>query len=184
MRPAALSAAAEEASSTPEESPTIATPTSTPTSTATPQKTGTPISITTGVIVDIGVIGSDRFVSQTEGALDFLASCAPDALQTADELIDVIQESERSGMLVGEGVFLASEVTAFAPGYSNVAQLFWYGGAMVHDAHHREQSQQGRTLNWDEMTLKERETLEMEARQVQIDALEMCTDELPATTQR
>ena len=134
--------------------------------------------------VDIGVIGSDRFASQTELALDLLAACAPDALQSADEFIDVIQESERSGMLVGQGVFLASDVTAFAPGYSEMPQVFWYAGAIVHDAHHRAQSQQGRTLNWDALTLEERESVEAEAREVQIEALEMCADDLPAATQR
>ncbi len=179
--PAPTQTATEQAASTPEPSHT---PTSVATSTPTLQKTGTPIAISAGKTVDIGVFGSDRFVSQTAHALDLLAACAPEALRTVDELIEVLQESDRSGMLVDHGVFLASDVTAFAPGYSEMPQVFWFAGAIVHDAHHRAQSQQGRTLNWDALTLEERETVEAEAREVQIDTLEMCADDLPAESQR
>ncbi|MFQ5943558.1 MAG: hypothetical protein ACE5JF_08400, partial [Anaerolineales bacterium] len=173
----------EQLTSTPEPSPTVATANPTATATLAPESIGTPITLASGTAIDIGVIGSATFVSQTENALALLASCAPVALQTADSLLEGIQESERSGMLVGEGVFLASETTAFAPGYSEQAQLYWFAGAIVHDAHHRAQSQQGRTTNWAALTLEERETLEFEAREVQINVLDQCSAELPASTQ-
>jgi hypothetical protein len=174
----------EQPSSTPEPSPTETAPAATATSPATRQTTGTPVFLTAGISLDIGVIGSDRFVSQAERALNLLASCAPEVLREVDNLIEVIQESDRSGMLVDHGVFLASDVTAFAPGYSEMPQVFWFAGSIVHDAHHRTQSQQGRTLNWDALTLEEREAIEAEAREVQIEALEMCGDDLPAATER
>ena len=176
--------ATEQPSSTPEPSPTETAPAATATTLATLERTGTPIFITVGMSVDIGVLGSDQFVFQTVQSLSLLAVCAPEALRVVDEFIEVIQESDRSGMLVDHGVFLASNVTAFAPGYSEMPQVFWFAGSMVHDAHHRAQSQQGRTLNWDVLTLEERELVEAEAREVQIEALEMCGDDLPAATER
>jgi hypothetical protein len=133
--------------------------------------------------VNIGLLGSAGFVSQTDRALAFLAACASTDLETADEFINVIEESDRSGMLVDQGVFLASQITAFAPGYSEAAQVFWYAGSIVHDAHHRWQAQQGMSTDWDALSLEQREALESDARGVQIAVLEICGGTLPAATE-
>lgn len=140
-----------------------------PTATTTPEPSPTPP-------LDILVWGSDEFVAQTYTAFDLLQQCAPEALATADEFLDAIQESDRSGMEVDTGTFLASLSIAFAPDYSLPAQVYWYAGSIVHDARHRWQSQNGMTTNWGILTLPEREAIEADARSVQIAALELCVD--------
>lgn len=173
----------------------VAPPTATPTTTAPPTMARTPDppdpdtptpdpyggTLLPGV--DISAFGSDAFLAQTEEALRFLQGCAPDALAFADEYVSSIVESGRSGMMVNQGTFLASETTAFAPGYSAPAQVFWYGGTLVHDARHRWQSQSGTPTDWDNLTLEQREAIEADARAVQIDALEKCLDDLPEDAQ-
>jgi hypothetical protein len=137
---------------------------------------GTPASVPN---IDIGIVGSEEFVSQTDRALTFLAACAPEDLEIADGFLNAIEESDRSGMLVDEGVFLASQITAFAPGYSDDSQVFWYAGSIIHDAHHRLQSEQGMTTNWGAMTLEQREALEWDARAVQVAVMQKCGPTLP-----
>lgn len=122
----------------------------------------------------ISLQGSAAFVVRAQAALDLLASCAPHALRTVDRHMNAIQESDRSGMLVDTGVFLASSTTAFAPGYSSGAQIFWFAGAIVHDAHHSEQKAQGMVVDWSVLTLAQREAIEADARGVQIEVLEAC----------
>jgi len=126
--------------------------------------------------IGIQVIGSETFVNQTNAALDLLERCAPDALIVADEFLDAIRESDRSGMEVESGTFLASLSTAFAPDYSLPAQVFWYAGSIVHDARHSWQSMNGMTTNWSILTLPEREAIEADARGVQIAALALCVE--------
>jgi hypothetical protein len=154
-----------------------------PTSTATLPRSGTPTATTTlepsptqDLVLGIQVVGSEAFIDQTNAALDLLAQCAPDALLTADEYLDAIQESDRSGMVVESGTFMASLSTAFAPEYSLPAQVFWYAGSIVHDARHNWQSKNGMTTNWGILTLAEREAIEADARGVQIAALQLCVD--------
>lgn len=118
--------------------------------------------------------GSEVFVAQAQAAFDLLAECAPEAYETVDAYIDLVQESDRSGMLVEQRIFLASEVTAFAPGYQPASQVFWFAGAMVHDARHVYQAEQGMTTNWDAMPLEERKAIEEDARGVQIEAMLAC----------
>lgn len=100
-----------------------------------------------------------------------LAACAPDAYETVDAYMDLVQESDRSGMLVEDRTFLASEITAFAPGYQPASQVFWFAGSMVHDARHVYQHEIGMTTSWDSMTLPERQAIEDEARGIQIEAM-------------
>ncbi len=131
----------------------------------------------------ISLQGSAAFVAQAQAALELLASCAPEALQTVDRHMNAIREFERSGMLVDTGIFLASSTTAFAPGYPPGAQGYWFAGAIVHDAHHSEQKAQGIIVDWSVLSLPERETIEADARGVQIAVLEECFDELSAPDQ-
>lgn len=126
--------------------------------------------------IDIRVLGSEAFIAQTLAAFELLQQCAPEALATADEFLDAIQESDRSGMMVESGTFLASLSIAFAPNYSLPAQVFWYAGSIVHDARHNWQSKNGMTTNWSILTISEREAIEADARGVQIAALELCVD--------
>ena len=107
-----------------------------------------------------------------------LASCDPAALEAADAQLDAIVHSDRSGMDIGRRAFLASDTTAFAPNYPVEAQVFWFAGAMVHDARHRWQSENGVTTNWDSLSLEERQDIEHDARGVQLTAPENCHDEL------
>lgn len=118
--------------------------------------------------------GSAEFVAQAQAAFDMLAECSPEAYETVDAYIDLVQESDRSGMLVEERTFLASEITAFAPGYQPASQVFWFAGAMVHDARHVYQHEIGMTTSWDSMTLEERVEIEDDARGVQIEAMRAC----------
>jgi hypothetical protein len=133
--------------------------------------------------MEIDVIGSDAFTAQAEAALALLAACAPDALAEADVYLVDIVESDRSGMDVQAGTFLASEITAFAPGYSQPAQVFWFGGSIIHDARHRWQSENGISTNWDALSLAEREEIEADARGVQIEALQQCLSVVEASAQ-
>lgn len=147
-------------------------PTLFPTITATPEPSPTPQDLTVG----IQIIGSEAFVDQTNAALGLLERCAPDALTVADEYLDFIRESDRSGMEVESGTFLASLSTAFPPDYSLPAQVFWYAGSIVHDARHNWQSKNGMTTDWGILTLAEREAIEADARSIQITALGACVD--------
>lgn len=131
----------------------------------------------------ISLQGSAIFVGQAQAALELLASCAPEALQTVDRHMNAIQESDRSGMLVDSGIFLASSTTAFAPGYPPGAQVYWFAGAIVHDAHHSEQKAQGILVDWSALSLPEREVIEAGARGLQIAVLEDCLDALSAPDQ-
>jgi hypothetical protein len=155
----------------PAPTPTVSPPPSA-TATITPEPSPTPMDLA----LDIQIIGSEAFVDQTIAALDLLERCAPDALIVADEYLDAIQESDRSGMEVESGTFLASLSIAFAPDYSLPAQVFWYAGSIVHDARHNWQSKNGMTTNWSILTLEEREAIEADARGVQIAVLERCVD--------
>jgi hypothetical protein len=123
---------------------------------------------------EISIRGGDAFIVQTRAALNLLAQCAPEALKEADDSIDTIQEFNRSGMEVDTGTFLASNTTAFAPGYRQAVQIFWYAGTIVHDAHHRTQEQNGIDTNWGNLSEEQRETLEADARSVQIATLQQC----------
>lgn len=149
-------------------------PSATPTASPLPTATSTPEPHGPGL--DILVLGSDVFVTQTHAALDLLQQCAPEALATADIYLVAIRESERSGMDVESGTFMASLLTAFAPDYSLPAQVFWYAGSIIHDARHTWQSQNGMTTDWGSLTLAEREAIEADARGVQIAALELCVE--------
>jgi len=131
----------------------------------------------------ISLLGSATFVGQAQAALELLASCAPEAVQTVDRHMNAIQESERSGMLVDTGIFLASSTTAFAPGYPPAAQVYWFAGAIVHDAQHSEQKAQGVIVDWSALSLPEREVIEADARGVQIEVLEDCLGALSAPDQ-
>lgn len=123
---------------------------------------------------EISIRGGDAFIVQTRAALNLLAECAPDALVEADENLYEIREFNRSGMEVDTSTFLASNTTAFAPGYTRAVQIFWYAGTIVHDAHHRAQEQSGVDTNWGNLTNDEREALEADARGIQIAALQQC----------
>jgi len=124
--------------------------------------------------VKIEIRGNNEFVSQTRSAFNMLAQCDLDAFRKVDEFMAKIQEYNRSGMEIVSDTFLASNTTAFAPGYSREAQVFWYAGTMVHDAHHNWQSAQGMNTDWGSLSLEQREELETEARKVQIDTLQRC----------
>jgi len=110
--------------------PPSPTPTASPYPTATTTLEPSPIPGALAILVS----GSDVFVTQTNAALDLLQQCAPEALATADQFLDAIQESDRSGMEVETDTFLVSLTTAFAPDYSLPAQVFWYAGSIIHDA--------------------------------------------------
>lgn len=156
---------------TPTETPP---PSATATITNTPEPSPTPLDLA----LYIQVIGSEAFIDQTNAALDLLERCVPEALIVADEYLDAIRESDRSGMQVESGTFLVSLSIAFAPDYSLPAQVFWYAGSIVHDARHNWQSKNGMTTDWGILTLAEREAIEADARAVQIAALEQCVDSI------
>jgi hypothetical protein len=118
--------------------------------------------------------GSAEYVARAQAAFALLAACAPEALTTVDQYIDVVLQSERSGMLADEKMFLASDTTAFAPGLPASAQVFWFAGAMVHDARHAYQREMGVTISWDSMTIEERMLIEDDARAVQIEVMRAC----------
>jgi hypothetical protein len=128
---------------------------------------------------NILIIGSQSFIDQANAAINILATCAPDALKTADDYIDQIVQSERSGMNVESGDFFASDTTAFAPGYDMATQAFWFAGTIVHDAHHRWQSENGVNTDWGTLTLIQRKTIEADARDVQLKVLKGCVKSLP-----
>lgn len=132
---------------------------------------------------EIAIRGGDAFIVQTRAALNLLAQCAPDALEEADDSLDTIREFNLSGMEVDTGTFLASNTTSFAPGYSRQAQIFWYAGTIVHDAHHRVQAQNGIDTNWGNLTYDERQALEIDAINVQVQVLQQCLPSLPQTAQ-
>ena len=163
-------------------SPTITPP---PSRTPTPEPTAilspTPPTEEAGApdAEGIELIGPPEFIKQAQAALDLLASCDPTALAAADAQLVSIVHSDRSGMDTTGGVFMASDTTAFAPDYPPAAQVFWFAGAIIHDAHHRQQAENGVTNSWDELSLEERQQIEHEARAVQIDAMENCLAELP-----
>jgi len=157
--------------------PPSSTPTASPFPTATSTLEPSPIPEAIAILVS----GSDVFVTQTNAALDLLQQCAPEAIATADQFLDAIQESDRSGMEVETDTFLASLTTAFAPDYSLPAQVFWYAGSIIHDARHSWQHDSGTTTNWSTLTLGEREAIEADARGVQIAALELCVDFVEAS---
>ncbi len=132
---------------------------------------------------EISIRGEGAFVVQTRAALKFLAACAPQALQEADDALGTIREYNLSGMEVDSGTFLASNTTAFAPGFSRDAQIFWYAGTIVHDAHHRTQEQSGVDTNWGNLNEKQREAIETDARGVQLQVLQQCLPSLPQNVQ-
>lgn len=156
-------------------STSTATATAVPTQAPTAAPTATQPSDGSGIDID----GPPQFTEQAQAALDLLAGCDPEALAVADQHLEAIVHSDRSGIDVSAGVFMASDTTAFAPGYPERAQVFWFAGAIVHDAHHRWQAQNGMTTNWDEMTLEQRQQIEHDARGVQIEALEQCLPQIP-----
>ncbi len=127
----------------------------------------------------IAISGEADFVNQTRAAIQMLAKCAPEDLETADTYIESIREFNRSGMEVDTGTFLSSNTTAFAPGYSRDAQIFWYAGSIVHDARHRWQSQNGMVTDWGILNQEQREQIESDARAVQIEALQQCLPLVP-----
>ena len=133
-----------------------------------------PTAASTGAGPSLRAEGSIEFVAQAQAAFDLLALCAPDALATVDRYMDLVQESDRSGMRVDQRIFLASDVTAFAPGYQPASQVFWFAGAMVHDSRHVYQAEHGMTTNWDALSLDERRAIEEDARGVQIEAMRAC----------
>lgn len=128
--------------------------------------------------------GNNRFISQTRSALNLLAQCDEQAFLMVDENIDVIMEYNRSGMEVQSNTFLASNTTAYAPGYSREAQVFWYAGTMVHDAYHNLQDAQGINTDWGNLTIEQREALELAAIAVQVSTLERCLPFLKNSTQK
>lgn len=167
-------------------SPTSSTPLS-PTATPEPTASPSPIPPTEKIEANdsegIELYGPAEFTAQAQAALDLLASCDPDALAAADAQLVTIVHSDRSGMDTSGGVFRASDTTAFAPGYLPEAQVFWFAGAIIHDAHHRQQAEAGMTSNWAEMSLEERQEIEHDARAVQIAAMENCLGEMPEESQ-
>lgn len=148
----------------------------------TPQPT--PGRILNADTAQIQIRGSGSFIAHTRAALNLLGKCDPDAFLKVDTYLDRIQEYNRSGMEINSSTFLASNTTAFAPGYSREAQLFWYLGTIVHDAHHNWQNAQGYNTNWGSLSLEEREALEAEARAVQIETLTRCRKYLKSDAQR
>jgi hypothetical protein len=123
--------------------------------------------------------GSSAFINQANAALDQLTICAPDQLKIADKFITSIIESDRSGMEVDDGSFLASDTTAFAPGYSAALQVFWFAGTIVHDAHHSWQHENGINTDWESLNDTQRAAIETDARIVQIKVLKGCVNSLP-----
>ncbi len=127
----------------------------------------------------IEIRGSGEFVSQTRAAINFLATCDPDALSVADTYITTILEYNRSGMGVNDGTFMASNTTAFAPRYSRSLQVFWYAGTIVHDARHRWQAENGILTDWAQLSEEERDAIELDARDVQVATLQKCLSSVP-----
>lgn len=161
---------------TPRPTDTAAAPPSTNTPPP-PTATSQPTETTDGSGIEL--LGPPEFIDQAQAALDMLASCDSAALALVDRQLEQIVHSDRSGVDTTGGVFMVSDVTAFAPNYPPKAQVFWFAGAMVHDSHHRVQSQQGLTMNWDQMSLEERQAIEHDAREVQIEAMKNCVSEVP-----
>lgn len=181
MLACSLSSPADEPSTT---SQPQSTPIPKPSETTPP--TSAPASATPAGTPDgsgIEIQGPKEFIEQAQAALDLLATCDPAALAEVDTQLEAIVHSDRSGMDVSGGAFLASNSTAFAPGYSQTAQIFWFAGAMVHDAHHRQQAANGVTTDWDQLNLEERQAIEHDARAVQIEAMESCQEQVAESDQ-
>ncbi|HZU87420.1 MAG TPA: hypothetical protein VFF78_08045, partial [Anaerolineaceae bacterium] len=124
--------------------------------------------------LDIIIEGSEEFRQQTIRSLELYQQCAPEALAEADIYLEKIEEYDRSGMDVDTGSFQASMATAFADGYELEVQVFWFGGSIIHDARHRWQYLNGIDTNWSTIDLAGRESIENDARGVQIAAMEPC----------
>ncbi len=154
--------------------PTDPPPTSTPEATATVDPLADSLPG-----VDVTIEGSAEFRAQTIRALEMYHQCAPEALAEADNSLVKIQEFDRSGMDVYDGTFEVASPTAFVEGYLPEVQIFWYGGAIIHDSRHRWQHLNGINTNWAELDLSGRESIEMDARGVQIEAMKSCLSAVP-----
>jgi len=132
----------------------------------------------------IWIIGTYSFVVQTQSALDFLSECSPDTFAEIPRYIHLVVEFSKSGISPRYKVFSASKKTAFAPGRSQPVQLFWYAGAIVHDARHGWQYHNGLNIkSWDEKTVAEREIFEKDAISTTIPVLQQCTRYVPQFAQ-
>lgn len=124
--------------------------------------------------VEMVIEGSDLFRAQAIRSLEMYRQCAPEALDEADIYIEKIEEYDRSGMDVDTGSFQASMTTAFPEGYDLEVQVYWFGGSIIHDARHRWQHLNGINTDWGAIDLAGRESIESDARGVQIAAMETC----------
>ncbi len=121
------------ATTVPSTTTTAVGPTTTRASTSTTASTTS----TTVAAVGIEIVGDDAFVTQTQAALDLLATDVPEIYDEVLDHIDAIESvTAGSGMDVFTKTFRVGDVTAYAPGYGPEDQVLWLAGTIVHDACH------------------------------------------------
>ena len=163
----ALLAACKEASSN--STPTTVNAGTTPTTVVEPVATLEPTA-TAGPNV-IEVLGDATFKAWTERALDLLESKDPDIYAVVLEAIEFIEPvAAETGVFDVEGKHYAvGEENSYAPEFDEEAQLVWFAGSIVHNAHHSAQHSRG-----DPHTGKE---AEVECLTVQLAAMQLLTDD-------
>lgn len=127
-----------------------------------------------------------EFKEKIESTFEFLAECAPEDLIFADKYLSGIYESNgsHSGAEIAfnsTNILLTSNFTKYLPSnFSVSAQIFWYAGAIVHEARHSWQFQQsGLAKNWTSRTHEENTAMEIDALNVQIETFKKCIDDVP-----
>ena len=136
---------------------------------------------------NITIFGSQVFEDKIEAAFELLNRCAPEDLAAADKFITGIYEDSNgsySGAQIpfnSTNILLTSNFTKYLPSnYSSQAQIFWYAGAIVHEARHAWQFlQPGFVKNWSSRTPEETNAVEIDAINAQIATFKKCVDYIP-----
>lgn len=139
-----------------------------------------------GIAPNVRIFGSPAFRDKIESAIEFLSKCSPQDLSNINKYITGIYEDNGSyaGADISYGstnMQASSNLTRYLPGnYSLDAQIFWYSGAIVHEARHSWQFlQPGLVKNWNSRTPAENNAVELDAVNIQIAAMKKCVDYVP-----
>ncbi len=134
----------------------------------------------------IEILGSPEFDSNIESALEMLSRCDSSSFSDVNKYITGIYATNGSyaGADISFGSTMmaaSSNLTNYLPGNLTSARIFWYMGAIVHEARHSWQfTQKGIVNNWYSRTLKEENALEADAINSQVDAFRKCINYVPA----
>ena len=146
-------------------------------------ETGEFISIAPG----IEILGSHEFDNNIESALILLHACDSSSFSDVNKYITAIYETNGSfaGADISYGSTMmaaSSNLTNYLPGNLTDAKIFWYMGAIVHEARHSWQfTQKGIVKNWTARTIEEENALEADAINSQVNAFRECISYVPAS---